>query len=136
METTVSPRYLLIQCMQYVIKKQKIKRIMTNYDIWWSASENDGNSNPYDINLHKHGNYSFTKIPNDKVYGVGKSRHKHEMNRLTPTTVIQQKENETSFNSMHTKGEKEEEVCGMNDDDDEKLQKFKGLHNREQDQMD
>ena len=37
-----------------------------------SASENDANSKPYDRNLHKHGNYSFTKRPNDKVYGVGK----------------------------------------------------------------
>ena len=166
-----------------------------------SASENDANLKPYDINLHKHGNYSFTKRPKDKVYGVGKSRYKHEMNRHAPKIGIQQRENETSFNSMHnktamkqkdkvlkskgglvadpiiksitmndvlsksgskelipkklggmegyesksvvdTKGKKEEEECDpmkyseTNGDDDGQLQKFRGVHNHVQDEMD
>ena len=41
------------------------------------------------------------------------------------------------YNSaVDVKGEKEVEYCEMNNDDDEQLQKFKGLHKREQYQMD
>ena len=177
------------------------KNTETDEEKTQSASENDANSKPYDINLHKHGNYSFTKRPSDKVYGVGKSRYKNEMNRLAPTIGIQQTQNETSFNSTHnktamkqkdkllksksrlvgdprmksitmndvlsksgskelihgklggmegyesnsavdTKGKKEEEKSDpkkyseMNGGDDEKLHKFRGVHNDVQDEMD
>ena len=79
------------------------KNTETDEEKTQSASENDGNSKPYDINLHKHGNYSFTKRPNDKVYGVGKSRYKNEINTLAPYIGIQQRNNVTSFNSTHKK---------------------------------
>ena len=177
------------------------KNTETDEEKTQSASENDANLKPYDINLHKHGNYSFTKRPNDKVYGVGKSKYKHEMNRHAPKIGIQQRENEISFNSMHnktamkqkdkvlkskggvvadprmksitmndalsksgskelihgklggmegyesnsavdTKGKKEEEECDLkkysetNADDDGQLQKFRGVHNHVQDEVD
>ena len=79
------------------------KKTETDEEKTQSASENDANSKPYDINLHKHGNYSFTKRPNDKVYGVGKSRYRNEINRVAPTMGIQKRENETSSNSTHKK---------------------------------
>ena len=59
--------------MEYVIEKTKN----------WKKNDKILLSNPYDTKLHKHGNYSFTKRPNDNVYGVGKWRHKHEIRIYT-----------------------------------------------------
>ena len=92
METTFSPRYLIIQCMESVIEKQKIERIMTKYYIRIHMTKSFINmeSTVSPTNLMTKCMESASQDTNMKL-------------RLTPITGIQQKENETSFNSTYKK---------------------------------